>query len=452
MGMLETIRIRKTGYPIRMKYLAFAQSFRCLLDHRKINIRGAPTKEVSRIILESFRVERDDYALGASKVFMRESLEAILEKHKQDIQEVEVLKLQRQVRGYLARRKFERMKRSAVVIQSAYRGWVVRKEYSKVRKGVVALQAVYRMKKQQNIYGEMKTELQRRKEMMADKRRETRASSQESRGSLQKAANRAVASVNHLEVPAELAFILSKMDSWEVVNAPEKHLAKLSGPLPMMPMAKKLPHDINYYSFSKVANIYFKSHLWQMKREPIKTPFLPKQKESDYFESLAIFKLILRFMNDTTLTGMREKVLADYIAAKGIHNEKLRDEILSQLANQTWKNDNEANCERGWLLMAHCLSSFAPTKLLNKYLLKYVSDHGLNGYKWVCQQKLLKSSFSSQDSISRNYPPSILEWRSNKKRVSMSLSASCIDGETRHSGVESFTIAEHFSASILDSR
>ena len=55
-------------------------------------------------------------------------------------------------------------------------------------------------------------------------------------------------------------------------------------------------------------NIYFKSHLWQMKREPIKTPFLSKSKESDYHDSLAIFKLILRFMNDTNLSGRKEKV------------------------------------------------------------------------------------------------------------------------------------------------
>ena len=88
-----------------------------------------------------------------------------------------------------------------------------------------------------------------------------------------------------------------------------------------------------------------------MKREPIKTPFLPKQKESDYYESLAIFKLILRFMNDNSLGGMREKILADYIANKGIQNEKLRDEIFCQLANQTWKNENQANSERGILLI-----------------------------------------------------------------------------------------------------
>ena len=228
----------------------------------------------------------------------------------------------------------------------------------------------------------------------------------------------------------------------------------MGGPLPMMPIIKKLPHDIDYFAFSKVANIYFKSHLWQMKREPIKTPFLPKQKESDYFESLALFKLILRFMNDNSLSGMREKIMADYIAHKGIQNEKLRDEIFCQLANQTWKNDNEANGERGWLLMAHCLSAFAPSKMLHKYLLKYVSDHGHDGYKWVCQQKLLKAAALNQSdhNMCRNYPPSILEWRSNKKRVSMSLAGTCIDGETLHSGVESSTVAEDFAAALLDAR
>ena len=112
---------------------------------------------------------------------------------------------------------------------------------------------MYRMKKQQNIYGEMKDEMIRRRDLdreAREKQRQMRASSQESRTSLQKGA-RAVASVNHLEVPAELAFVFSKMDAWEPVNS-ERQLAKVSGPLPMMPVARKLPHDIDYYVFSKV--------------------------------------------------------------------------------------------------------------------------------------------------------------------------------------------------------
>lgn len=53
-----------------------------------------------------------------------------------------------------------------------------------------------------------------------------------------------------------------------------------------------------------------------MKREPIKTPFLAKSKDMDYQDSLALFKLILRFMNDNNLSGKKEIALGDYIVNK----------------------------------------------------------------------------------------------------------------------------------------
>jgi myosin-15 len=53
-----------------------------------------------------------------------------------------------------------------------------------------------------------------------------------------------------------------------------------------------------------------------MKREPIKTPFLAKSKDMDYQDSLALFKLILRFMNDNNLNGKKEIALGDYIVNK----------------------------------------------------------------------------------------------------------------------------------------
>ena len=123
------------------------------------------------------------------------------------------------------------------------------------------------------------------------------------------------------------------------------------------------------------------------------------------------------------------QVLGDYIVNQGISNPKLRDEIFCQLANQTWKNDNAENAERGWLLMANCLSAFGPSKTLHKYLLKYCSDHApTDGFRSICQQKLLRSAIQLPDSgKTRAFPPTVLEWRANKKRVNMALPAICSD-------------------------
>ena len=44
--------------------------------------------------------------------------------------------------------------------------------------------------------------------------------------------NFALASVNHLEVPAELAFIFSKMERWRPAVHLEKSLSKVSGQVP----------------------------------------------------------------------------------------------------------------------------------------------------------------------------------------------------------------------------
>lgn len=79
---------------------------------------------------------------------------------------------------------------------------------------------------------------------------------------------------------------------------------------------------------------------------------------------------ILRFMGDPHLRGAQENVFGNYIVYKGLAVPELRDEILAQLANQVWRNPSAHNAERGWLLLAACLSGFAPSSRLNKFLLK----------------------------------------------------------------------------------
>lgn len=93
--------------------------------------------------------------------------------------------------------------------QSAVRGWRERKKYKIIRRGIIATQAKFRGKRQRKRYLELSTELKRRAaaEKAARDRAKVKAQKEE-----QERASRAVAGVNHLEIPAELAFIFSKLE------------------------------------------------------------------------------------------------------------------------------------------------------------------------------------------------------------------------------------------------
>ncbi|KAK6643275.1 hypothetical protein RUM43_004780 [Polyplax serrata] len=447
-GMLETIRIRKTGYPIRLKFSQFYDRYRYFLPDRGATVaRGTPYRELCRFIFEIKECNSNDYQLGTTRVFLRENLEREFEKERSEILHKAALTLQTNVRGYLARRKYHNIKRSTIKLQSAVRGWRERKKYKIIRRGIIATQAKFRGKRQRKRYLELSTELKRRAaaEKAARDRAKVKAQKEE-----QERASRAVAGVNHLEIPAELAFIFSKLEDWEQTHN-ERNLVKVVGNVSTNPRKFYLPQDIDHHAFTKFTNIYFKSHVWGMKREPIKTPFLAKAKDMDYQDSLALFKLILRFMNDNNLNGKKESVLGDYIVNKGLCNEKLRDEIFCQLCNQTWNNTNDANNERGWLLMANCISVFPPSHTLHKYLLKYVSDHAYDGYKALCQRKLLQIQ-SLELPLARCYPPNILEWRSNRKRVNMALPLHFADGETTTVEVDSWSTGEDLAGYAIRTR
>ncbi|KAK2585066.1 hypothetical protein KPH14_008582 [Odynerus spinipes] len=450
-GMLETIRIRKTGYPVRLLFGHFVDRYRYLVSTHLP--RGAPNKELCRIILDKAapKEAQSQYQLGLTRVFLRESLERTLEYNRALILERAAITVQRYTRGFLARRRFLNVSRSTVIIQTAYRGYRERKKFRALKKGVLMAQKLYRGKKEREKFKVLKDEMAKRAEIERASKERAKAKQQREE---QERASRAVAGVNHLEIPAELAFIYSKLDDWQPTHT-ERNLLKVVGQVIPMPHTYALPQDIDQHQFSKYTNIYFKSHIFGMKREPIKTPFLTKARDQDYTDSLMIFKMILRFMNENNLSGKREQALGDYIVNKGIVNEKLRDEILCQLANQTWKNENDANKERGWLLLSNCLSAFQPSVTLSKYLLKYVSDHAYDGYKAYCQRKLLQGErtvfriMSNNQQIvqhvPRNYPPCVLEWRANRNRVNMALNVGFYDGETTTCAVDSWTTCEELA-------
>lgn len=80
----------------------------------------------------------------------------------------------------------------------------------------------------------------------------------------QERTSRAVAGVNHLDVPAELAFILNKLEDSQPVHN-ERQIVKVVGPVVEKKDMYELPPDIDQHVFSKFTNIYFKVSILRTK-------------------------------------------------------------------------------------------------------------------------------------------------------------------------------------------
>uniref|UniRef100_A0A8C5F1I5 Myosin XVB n=1 Tax=Gopherus evgoodei TaxID=1825980 RepID=A0A8C5F1I5_9SAUR len=187
--------------------------------------------------------------------------------------------------------------------------------------------------------------------------------------------------------------------------------------------------------------------------QPLQQP-LTRLEGKDMQSALEINKLILRFVGDRNLQSWQEVLLGNYIASRGLGNPALRNEILSQVVSQVWKNPDTEQSQRGYDLMAALLSAFTPSPALEKPLLKFVSDHGLEGYNAVCQRKILTAMQQTDmdPEVSRAHPPTLLEWTANQRRGKMVLDVFTYNEETFSAEVESWTTGEQYAGWILSSR
>ncbi|KAF7249126.1 Unconventional myosin-XVB [Varanus komodoensis] len=257
--------------------------------------------------------------------------------------------------------------------------------------------------------------------------------------------------VRRLEIPAELAALLrwaednplTQINQVTEVSPPEfKAKANLS-----------LPPDINSFPFSTFMKSHFQEMSFPALGQPLQQPLTrldAEQKQS----ALQLNKLLLRFIHDKELQDWQKMLLGNYIVRHGLASHSLRNELLSQVATQVWKNPDLQQSQQGWVLMAALLSTFAPSPYLGKPLLKFVSDHGLEGYNGICQRKLLMSMklVDSDAEASRSFPPTQLEWIANQRKGKMVLDVYTYQEEKFSAEVESWTTGEQYAGWILSSR
>mgnify|MGYP002402263829 CR=1 FL=1 len=328
-GMLETIRIRRAGYPVRVTFDLFAFRFRALLQGKTA---GMDVQKICTSILATLPpTEKDGWQMGVTKVFVRESTERALEERRVAAVAVLAVVIQKRVRGWLCLQEYRRTRAAILRIQAQMRMWLARIRYRRKLLAVTKIQAFFRMIKPRKAYLVQREERRRQREAERERMRE--------------AGMRSVGDVTSLPIPDELNTMLAKAstayhppyaDGDIIIEVPEGLWRTIEMPMP------EIPREISGHDFSKFVSGFFQQgSQWAFSKGPLSQTLLKPKPGTDEKQLLALFNIILRFMGDPGIAGLAENIAGNYIVQRGIYDENIRDELFCMLCNQTWLNPND---------------------------------------------------------------------------------------------------------------
>ncbi|RDD46335.1 Myosin-IIIa [Trichoplax sp. H2] len=127
-GVIETTNIRRQGFPNRISFTDFMARYQSLgfSATRKVQ----PTSDNCEKILKACKIE--DFAIGKTKVFLRYYHIQQLAKQFEKQHQYAVI-IQKEIKGWVARRRFKRILRNVLVLQKTIRGWLAWVKYSRVK-------------------------------------------------------------------------------------------------------------------------------------------------------------------------------------------------------------------------------------------------------------------------------------------------------------------------------
>ncbi|KAK1391255.1 Myosin-2 [Heracleum sosnowskyi] len=125
-GVLEVVRISRSGYPTRITHQEFAERYGFLLS--EFGVSQDPLS-ISASILQQFGVQPEMYQVGYTKLYFRiGQIGAIEDTRKQIFRGT--LEVQKYFRRHLARRDFNELKKATITLQSFVRADIVKRQYS----------------------------------------------------------------------------------------------------------------------------------------------------------------------------------------------------------------------------------------------------------------------------------------------------------------------------------
>ncbi|CAI5762856.1 unconventional myosin-X-like isoform X1 [Podarcis lilfordi] len=167
-GMLETVKVRRAGFPVRWIFQDFLLRYKMLLKNWG-NPDGA--KATCASFLQTYDNTQREWKLGKTKVFLKEALEQKLEKAREEELRKAATIIRAHVQGYMARKRYRRVLASVVTIQKNYRAYFWKKSLLRLKASAIVLQKHWRGQLARSLYRHLLEEEQQRKREAEEQRR-----------------------------------------------------------------------------------------------------------------------------------------------------------------------------------------------------------------------------------------------------------------------------------------
>ena len=404
----ENYRMSHFGFSNKSSFKEFIKNYRCLLPIEVISYNES-RKIVTDILNGQGNKFDSDYCVGTHSVFMKERLIKQLDTAKHSLRDSSAVVIQRNVRKCQAQKEFKRQKEAAIKIQSTFRGWNARREVENLKK----------------------EEIEKVEFPLLPPPPPPPAPEVED--------ILPPATINFVEIPEEISKTLERKSEIGRVKTFTHYLtfdSKLERP------------EAESMTIEEFAELYFKNHILEARREPILAPFLPKDTEEDFQFSLVLFKLILKYMNDSSLEPHQRFLLAKLIIQRGIENLNQRDEIYIQLCNQTYNNKNPETARSAWNLISMAVNSFPPGILVFPMLIDYFGKQP-EPLSTMLLEGLFRPLRHINTNRNRTFAPTVLEQLSLNRRQPTILGISLPGGDSIDVEVDAWTTAEEVLDRVL---
>ncbi|XP_042850117.1 unconventional myosin-VIIb isoform X3 [Panthera tigris] len=383
-GMMQTVYIRKSGFPIRYTFDAFSQRFRVLLPSAvRFQLRDK-ARQMTLRIAETWLGTDKEWKVGKTKIFLKDKQDTLLELQRSEMLNKAAVSIQKVLRGYKYRKEFLKQRQAAVTLQAGWRGYYNRRNFKQILLGFERLQAIARgllLAKQYQMMRQRTVQLQAlcrgylvRQQVQAKKRavviiqahargmaarrnfRQQKANGllvlpareQKSQDAVPTRKRKSIYdSVTDTEMVERVFGFLPSVIGGQEGQSPrdfedlEVRTQKLPEvDLDTVPMVEEYEEDVDglaEYTFPKFAATYFqKSASHTHIRRPLRYPLLYHEDDADCSAALAVWSIILRFMGD-----LPEPVL---LARNGLRGSSMMQHLHDTLGGE---NSTRSPQQRG---------------------------------------------------------------------------------------------------------